>query len=211
MTGAVPAGRVAADVPEGRPCGHGEKGEAADQHDPAHRVGVEHEEVDEQEGGEEPRDGDGAERARRRHAVEGGARATGGEEGEGDGDHQRHEHAQQRDLERDGQARGDHLRHRALGRQEGGAEVARQGVTQPVEVARQQGVVQAELGPDLLVLLRGGVRTGDGGGGVAGHELEHEERGQADEEQHRHEMGELQADRADHRTPLSGTRGRRPP
>ncbi len=83
-------------------------------------------------------------------------------------------------------------------RHEGPPQIAGERVSHPLEVALHDRSVQAELVADLLQLLGGCVLTEDGDGRIARYEIDHQEGGQADEEEHRHEVEQLQSDRSRH-------------
>ena len=84
------------------------------------------------------------------------------------------------------------------------AEVELHRVAEPVAVALEHGSVEAELLAHLRDLLGRGVdAAGDGGGGVAGDELDEHEHDERHDEQHRDQAQEAPRDHPQHRNARS--------
>ena len=106
------------------------------------------------------------------------------------------------EQERDRQALEGRL-HDGLPEQDRAAEIAMQKVAVPAQELHEEGLVEPEIVADLRDHLRRGGKPGDGGGRIAGHEMDHREGNQADDQQDRHGAAEPTQDDAGHGTPVT--------
>ena len=141
-------------------------GDEQDQHDPEPEVGDRH----------------AAQRHPAGQHVPGGVAADGRHDPGRNGDGQRDQQRQQRQLDRDRQLGGDHPRHRRAGADRL-AEVAGRGQAEPAQVLHRQRSVESVLLADLLDPGGVGVGAGQHPGRIAGDHPHAGEDDQADEEQ----------------------------
>jgi hypothetical protein len=132
------------------------------------------------------------------HVVPEGAAADRGGDARREAEGERHRHAGERELQRVAEA-AQHLPQHGLPADERHAEVANDGALQPQRVLHEHRAIEPELAAHALDVGDGRADPGDHLGGVAGDQVDEEERGEGRAERDRHQGDEPSQDEPRHR------------